>query len=256
VRDQVVVATKVGLKVGDGPNDRGAGRRHVLIECERSLRRLGTDWIDLYQLHAPDPDSPIEESLAALDDLVRAGKVRYVGLSSFPAWQTVEALWAADRLRLASAPVAEQPPYNLLDRRVENEVLPAARRFELAILPWSPLSGGLLTGKYGGGAALDPGFRYTRMLAGDNERSRPIAGALDTVACLCRVAVEAGLDLARLAMAWLLARPEVTAPVIGPRDPRQLASYLAALDVRLDRSTCEAIDVVVPPGTAVRRLTP
>jgi aryl-alcohol dehydrogenase-like predicted oxidoreductase len=254
-RDQVVLATKAGLAAGDGPNDRGAGRRHLIGECDRSLRRLGTDWIDLYQVHAPDPSTPIEESLRALDDLVRAGKVRYVGLSSFPAWQAVEALWAADRLRLASAPVAEQPPYNLLDRRAETDVLPMARRHELAILPWSPLSGGLLTGKYGDGRTPDPGHRYAAMLGGGDARGGPIAAALGTVQRLAEVAAGAGLTLPQLAMAWLRDRPEVTAPVIGPRDPAQLATYVAAREVRLDQATRDAVDAVVPPGTAVRRLT-
>jgi aryl-alcohol dehydrogenase-like predicted oxidoreductase len=224
-----------------------------MLECEASLRRLNTDYIDLYQFHRPDPFTPVEESLMAMDDLIRAGKVRYVGISTYPAWQTVEAMWAADRRSLASAPVCEQPPYNILERRIEREVVPVAQKYGIGLIPWSPLAGGLLTGKYADGQ-LPEGSRYSARLAEAGADAEALRRALDISGQLAGIATEAGLTLTQLALAWCMQQPGVTSPIIGPRDRAQLRENLAALDVKLDSSTLEAIDRVAPPGEAVHPL--
>jgi aryl-alcohol dehydrogenase-like predicted oxidoreductase len=161
-RNDIFLATKVHGKMGEGPNDLGNSRRHIIEQCEASLRRLGTDWIDLYQIHRPQPEIAIDETLRALDDLVRSGKVRYIGTTTFGAWQVVEALWASKELGLNRF-VSEQPPYNLLDRRVERELLPMARTYGLAIIPWSPIGGGLLSGKYRRGEQAPDDARFANV---------------------------------------------------------------------------------------------
>lgn len=246
-RDKVVLATKVHGAMGDDTNQRGNSRRHIILECEASLRRLGTDWIDLYQLHRPDPATPIEESLMALDDLVRAGKVRYVGFSTFPAWQTMEALAIADRRNLHSAPVCEQPPYSILERRIEIELIPLAIKHGIGIIPWSPLASGLLTGKYSDG--IPAGSRLASF-SGITERPE-FQAAVDAVRGLSKIASDAGITTTALALAWLIGRPGVTAPIIGPKDRRQLDENLAALDVTLDASVLVAIDEIAPPAKAI-----
>jgi len=251
IRDDVIVATKVHGQMGDGPNDRGSGRRHIRLQCEASLRRLQTDRIDLYQLHRPDESTPIAETLGALDDLVHAGKVMYVGVSTFPAWQTMEAIAGADARGLESRPVSDQPLYHLLDRRVEREVVPLAARYGLAILPWSPLASGILSGKYTDGA-IPVGSRLHRFgVTREDERFAP---TLAKVQELGKVAANAGITLLQLALGWLMAQPEVTSPIIGPRNREQLEANLSALDIELDTDTMAAIDTVVPPGGAVLRL--
>src|SRR5579884_641299 len=224
-RDEVVLATKVHGAMGEGPNDNGNSRRHVKMQCEASLRRLQTDWIDLYQLHRPDDQTPIEETLEALDELVREGKVNYVGVSTFPAWQTMEAIGHAERWRLRSRPVCEQPPYNLLDRRVERDVVPLALKHGLGIIPWSPLASGVLSGKYSGGT-IPEGSRLANY----------------------------GVGILPLALAWLMAQPGVTSPIIGPRDRQQLAANLAAVEVKVDDGVRAAIDEVSRPGRAILAL--
>lgn len=246
-RDQVVLATKVFGPMGDGPNERGNSRRHIIAECEASLRRLGTEWIDLYQLHRPDPATPIEESLLALDELVRAGKVRYVGFSTFPAWQTMEALAIADRRNLHSSPVCEQPPYNILERRVEADLVPLALKYGIGIIPWSPLASGLLTGKYSDGAPAGG-----RLTANKEFIASPaFAASVDCVRGLTKLAENAGLTTTALALAWLIQQPAVTAPIIGPKDRAQLADNLAALDATLDAELLAAIDELAPPRQAI-----
>ncbi|HYG56800.1 MAG TPA: aldo/keto reductase, partial [Symbiobacteriaceae bacterium] len=223
-RDQVVLATKVHGKMGDGPNDRGNNRFHILQQVDESLRRLQADHIDLYQIHRPDADTPVDETLRTLDDLVKAGKVRYFGLSTFPAWQIVEALWTSDRLGLERI-VSEQPPYHLLDRRVEAEVLPLARKFGVAILPWSPLAGGMLTGKYRAGAPMPEDSRGAHRWKEDEAWYQK---RLATVEKLVPLAEEMGVSLTQFALAWVMHQPGVTSPILGPRTTEQLADNLAA----------------------------
>lgn len=248
-RDDVVIATKVhGVMKDEETNSFGNSRRHIKAQCEASLRRLGTDYIDLYQLHRPDPATPIEESLSALDDLVRAGKVHYVGFSTFPSWQTMEAIAWASSHGLASAPISEQPPYNIFDRRVELEVIPLAQKHGLAILPWSPLASGILTAKYSGGQVAE-GTRLAalRFLA----ESPGFAAAVDKADQLAKLAGEAGLSATTLALAWLRQQPGVTAPIIGPRNRDQLAQNLACDGVVLDGELLAAIDDLAPARQAV-----
>ena len=247
-RDEVVLATKVhGAMSDDDSNARGNSRRHVKMQCEASLRRLGTDRIDLYQLHRADPDTPIDETLTALDDLVREGKVHYVGLSTFPAWQTVEAIAFAAQHAPAARPVCEQPPYNLLERTIEQELLPMAERYGVGIIPWSPLAFGILTGKYAGG--VPDGSRLAGQQAWQDKPE--FLASVEAAGRLGKVAEAAGLTLLQLSLAWLLAQPLVTAPIIGPKDRDQLAQNLTALDVTLDEDTLAAVDEIVPPGKAV-----
>ena len=210
----------------------------MIEACDASLRRLGTDWIDLYQLHRPQSDIPIDETLRALDDLVRAGKIRYIGTSMFPAWKLVEALWAAKEYGLNRF-VSEQPTYHLLDRTVEREVLPAAQSFGLAVLPWGPLCGGLLTGKYMRGNVDAEG----RWHGGKDNFERPITEpAFDFL--------EAHVAHAQVALAWNAAQPGVTAPIIGPRTLQQLVDNLGACDVGLDTDDFARIDAIAPPKSA------
>jgi aryl-alcohol dehydrogenase-like predicted oxidoreductase len=248
IRDEVVLATKVHGQMSDsGVNDRGNSRRHIKAQCDASLRRLGTDYIDLYQLHRADPTTPIEESLGALDDLIRAGKVHYVGVSTFPAWQTAATLAAAERHHLASAPVCEQPPYNLLDRQIERDILPMARHYNLAVIPWSPLASGILTGKYTSGVPSGARLANHPGLTDKPEFTR----AVETTEQLAKLAEQAGLTLVQLALAWLIEQPGVTAPIIGPKDREQLSANLAAADVTLTQDVREAIDGIVPPRGSV-----
>lgn len=246
-RDRVFLATKVhGRMADDNPNAWGNHRRHIIEQCELSLRRLRTDYIDLYQIHRPQPQVPIDETLRALDDLIRAGKVRYIGTSTFAAWQVVEALWASQTLGLNRF-VSEQPPYNMLDRRIERELLPCAQTYGIAIIPWSPLAGGLLTGKYNDAKGGPAGSRYEKGLP-DTRATRE---AFRVIQGVCKMARAKGTTPSALSLAWCLRRPGVTAPIIGPRSPEQLEDNLKALDVVLDDKDMARIDKLVPPGTHV-----
>lgn len=245
-RDHIVLATKFhGTMADDDPNMRGASRRHVIAACEASLTRLQTDYIDLYQIHRPRSDTAIDETLRALDDLIRQGKVRYIGTSTFAAWQFVEALWASERHGLNRF-VCEQPPYNLLDRRVERELMPMARTFGVATIPWSPLAGGLLTGKYRRGEEPPAGSRFAnthpavRRLY--NERT------FDVIDGLWPIARQRDVPLSQFALAWVLAQPGVTSPIIGPRTMAQLEDNLDAADIALQDEQLKAVDAVIPPG--------
>ncbi|HEX5421692.1 MAG TPA: aldo/keto reductase, partial [Gammaproteobacteria bacterium] len=213
-REHVVVATKAFFPQDQqDPNARGLSRRHLISACEASLKRLRTEWIDLYQLHRAQADIPIDETLRALDDLVRAGKIRYIGTSMFPAWKIVESLWAAKEFGLNRF-VAEQPAYNLLDRTAERELLPAARSFGLAVIPWGPLCGGLLTGKY----RRDDQSAEGRWQGGKDNFNRAVTPqAYDVIEALVDLANEKGCTPSQLALAWNAAQPGVTAPIIGPR---------------------------------------
>jgi aryl-alcohol dehydrogenase-like predicted oxidoreductase len=247
-RDEVVLATKVHGQMGKDPNERGNSRRWIVRECEASLRRLGTDRIDLYQIHRPDPTTEIDETLAALTDLVRAGKVLYVGSSTFPASEIVEAQWVAER-RGHVRFVCEQPPYSLLVRGIEADVLPTCQRYGMGVIPWSPLAGGWLSGKWRLGAedltsrrAQRLPDRYDLSMV-ENQRKLEAADAL------ARLADEAGMTLVHLAVAWVINHPAVTSAIIGPRTMDQLTSQLGAVDVTLEPDLLDRIDEVVPPGT-------
>jgi aryl-alcohol dehydrogenase-like predicted oxidoreductase len=254
-RDEVVLATKDHGGMGKGPNDRGNSRLWIMREVENSLRRLQTDHIDLYQIHRPDPDTDVEETPSALTDLVRQGKVRYFGSSTFPGWQIVEARWASERRGLERF-ICEQPPYSILVRWVEQDILPVAQRYRMGVIVWSPLAGGWLAGKYRRGE--DPpkdsrAVRYAqqgRSVASRYDLSRPgNQRKLDLVEELALVADKAGISLTHMAIAFTLAHPAVTSAIIGPRTPEQLQDLVAGADVRLDRDTLDAIDEIVVPGT-------
>jgi aryl-alcohol dehydrogenase-like predicted oxidoreductase len=256
-RDHVVLATKVHGAMGDDPNARGNSRRWIMREIEASLRRLGTDHVDLYQLHRPDPATDLEETLEAMTDLVRQGKVRAVGTSAFPPWQLVEAQWAAERRGL-TRPRCEQCSYSILMRVAERGVFPVARRYGVGVIVYSPLAGGWLTGKYRRDREPpeDSRMRRTRSMGGRFSArfdiSRPeTQRRFDLVEELQRIADKAGLALTHLAAAFTLAHPAVTAAIVGPRTMDQLEDLLAGADVRLDDDTLNAIDQVVAPGTLV-----
>ena len=247
-RDNVVLATKVHGTMGDDPNEQGNSRRWIMREVEASLRRLGTDWIDLYQIHRPDSFTAIEETLSALTDLVRAGKIRYFGSSTFPAHEIVEAQWASEKRGLERF-VSEQPPYSLLVRGIEEDVLPVCERYGIGVIPWSPLAGGWLSGRYRKNAEL-PSTHRAKMIAARYDMSLPANQAkLEAADRLAALAEEAGMSLVHMALAFVLEHPAVTAAIIGPRTLEQLETQLGAVEVRLDRQLLDRIDEIVPPGT-------
>ncbi|MAG57741.1 MAG: aldo/keto reductase [Planctomycetes bacterium] len=246
-RGRVVLATKAHFPMSEDPNDRGNSRRHLLRAVEASLQRLGTDWIDLYQIHRPDLDVPQDETLRALDDLVTSGKVRYVGCSTFPAWMVMEAIAISDRHGWARY-VTEQPPYHLLDRRIENELVPFAHRHGLGLLTWSPLAMGMLAGRYDRTGAPPEGSRVARLRGVYEERVTD--HALDAARRIAQVAEAHDLDPARLALTWVKNRPGVTAAIIGPRTLAHLELALSIIDAQLPNDIEEQLDAIVPPGTA------
>jgi aryl-alcohol dehydrogenase-like predicted oxidoreductase len=246
-RHQTIVATKVHYPVGPGPNDRGNSRRHIIQACEDSLRRLGTDYIDLYQTHRPDFGIPLDETLGALTDLVRQGKVRYIGSSTAPAWHVMEALMVS-QLRGLARFVTEQPPYNLLDRRIENELVPMCQRHGLGIIPWSPLAMGLLAGRYADAGNPPPGSRAARRGGIYAERVTP--RAIEVGNRFVALARGHGIDPAQLAILWIKDQPGITAPIIGPRTVTQLENLLPVLGMSLSDELRAACDALVPPGSA------
>jgi len=248
-RDQVVLATKFHAKMGDDPNMGGNSRRWAHQACDASLRRLGTDWIDIYQVHRPDPAVDHDETLGALSDLVHAGKVRYIGSSTFPSSAIVEAQWAAERRHLERY-VCEQPPYSIFVRGVEADVLPTCRRHRMGVIAWSPLNGGWLTGKYRRGQEPPAGSRGARNWAGRFDTPESLR-KLDLVEELLTVASDAGISLTHLAQAWVVRHPAVTSAIIGPRTMDHLTDLLAGQDVVLDDATLDRIDALVAPGTDV-----
>lgn len=252
-RDDVILATKFFAPMGSDPNRRGGSRRWILQEVEDSLRRLDTDYLDLYQIHRPDDVVDIDETLGALSDLVHQGKVRYLGHSTFPADYIVEAQWVSER-RGRERFVSEQPPYSILVRGIERAVLPACQRYGIGVIPWSPLAGGLLTGRYRKGQEPPEGSRLARGFGAqfENERQRRVhEQRLDAVEELLSVASDAGVSLTHLAHAFVLEHPAVTSAIIGPRTMEQLDDALAGAEVRLDEATLDAIDKVVRPGTDI-----
>ena len=247
-RDKVVLATKVHNRMGDGPNDRGDSRYHIVKACEDSLKRLQTDHIDLYQLHRPPMSNAQDETLRAFDDLVHAGKVLYIGSSTFPAWMLMEALAISEKQNLARY-VTEQPPYNLLDRRIENELVPLCQKYEIAILPWSPLAGGMLAGRYPPGAEIASDTRAAR--PGNPLRPRLSDLGRQVSARVGELAKERGLTSAQFAMLWTKDQPGITAPIIGPRSLEQLESFLPVMDTKLSDADRKLFDELVHPGTAI-----
>jgi aryl-alcohol dehydrogenase-like predicted oxidoreductase len=249
-RDDVILATKVHGTMGDDPNQAGNSRRWIVREVEASLKRLGTDWIDLYQIHRWDPWTDHEETLGALTDLVAQGKVRYLGSSTYPAAQIVKAQWVA-RERGLQRYVCEQPPYSLLARGIEADVLPTCQELGLATIVWSPLAGGWLSGRWRKGAD-DLTSRRAALVPRRYDLSIPANQAkLEAADALGRLADEAGLTLIDLALAFVLRHPGVTAAIIGPRTLEQLESQLGAADVHLDTALLDRIDEIVAPGTTV-----
>lgn len=249
-RARLILATKVhGRMADDDPNAFGNTRRHIIEQCEASLRRLRTDYLDLYQLHRPDSVIPIDEALRALDDLVRTGKVRYLGTSTFPAWRVIESLWVSKELGLNRV-VSEQPPYNLLDRSIERELVPMAQSYGLAILPWSPLAGGFLTGKYRRGEARPPESRFAAQKGDPRAERNFTAAAFDVRDVVVTLAREKGCAPSQLALAWCAQQPGVTCPIIGPRTLEQLEDNLRALRLTLTAEDRARLDAVAPPGGA------
>lgn len=249
-REKLVIATKVHGKMDDDdPNAAGNSRRHIVEQCEASLKRLGTDYVDLYQIHRPDSQVPIDETLRALDDLVRAGKVRYIGTSTYSAWQSVEALWASKELGLNRF-VSEQPPYSIADRRIERELLPMARTYGYGIIPWSPLAGGLLTGKYGRDKKAPEDARYADS-SRPNLAKRVTERLYDALAELEQLVADKGVSMSQFALAWAMHQPGVTSPIIGSRNMEQLQDNLKALDVEITDADRQRVDEIVPPGTNV-----
>ncbi|GAB3805858.1 aldo/keto reductase [Micromonospora zhanjiangensis] len=249
-RDDVFLATKFHGQVGDNPQHRGNSRRWIVRAVDNSLRRLRTDWIDLYQVHRPEPDTDIDETLGALTDLVHQGKIRYVGSSTFEPSAIVEGQWVAQR-RGRERVVSEQPPYSILARGVEREVLPVAQRYGLAVLPWSPLAGGWLSGRYYGGLDAPISRRADRFPARFDPTAAANAGKLAAVDELAALAEQAGLSLIHLAIAFVLEHPAVTSAIIGPRTLGHLESQLGAAKVTLPRDVLDRIDAIVPPGTTL-----
>ena len=249
-RARTVLATKVFFPLDQhDPNGRGLSRRHIVQACDASLQRLGTDWIDLYQLHRAQSDVPIDETLRALDDLIHAGKVRYIGTSMFAGWKIVEALWVAKELGLNRF-VCEQMAYNLLDRTAEREVIPAAQTFGVGLIPWAPLCGGLLTGKY----KRDDQSAEGRWHGGKDNFSRPATPAsFDVVEGLVALAQDKRCTPSQLALAWNASQPGITAPIIGPRTLDQLIDNLGATEVLVTAEDRARIDAFAPPMTATLR---
>jgi len=249
-RDRVILATKVHGKMGEGPNEWGNSRYHIMQACEDSLRRLQTDHIDLYQLHRPSLTIPQDETLRAFDDLVRQGKVRYIGCSTHPAWMVMEAIAISERMGIARY-ISEQPPYNLLDRRIENELVPLAQRYGLALLPWSPLAGGILAGRYTKGQAFPADSRAGRAGGTGLFADRVTAAAVEVAQKLAERAQERGMTVSQLALLWCKDQSGVTSPIIGPRTLAHLEDQLPVLEMTLteeDRAYC---DTLVHPGNAV-----
>jgi aryl-alcohol dehydrogenase-like predicted oxidoreductase len=248
-RSRVILATKVHGKMGDDPNSQGNSRRWIIAECENSLRRLGTDYVDLYQIHRPDESVDIDETLGALSDLVHAGKIRNFGSSTFPPEQIVEAQWVAEK-RGRERFVTEQPPYSMLVRGIERNMLPVAQAYGMGVIPWSPLAGGWLAGTFGEGKKNVS--RRSAMLPARYDLSIPANQVkLDAVTRLGALADEAGLSLIELSLAFVLEHPAISAAIIGPRTMEQLESQLSAPTVRLESSVLDQIDAIVPPGTNV-----
>ena len=249
-RNSTILATKVHGNMGRGPNESGNSRRHIIEQCEASLRRLQTDWIDLYQIHRPEPGIPIDETLRAMDDLIRSGKVRYIGTSTFAAWQVVESFWVSKELGLNRF-ICEQPPYHILDRRIERELIPMAQTYGMAVIPWSPLAGGMLTGKYTRGEEPPEDSRWASYANNPAQRRRMNDRIYDALEALEPIARAKGVTMSQFSLAWAAAQPGVTSPIIGPRTMEQFEDNLKAAEVTITDEDRKAVDAVVRPGTHV-----
>ena len=246
-RKDVLITSKVFMRTGPGPNDLGNTKHHIINSCEESLRRLKTDYIDIYFLHRTDFDIPQEESLAALDHLVKQGKVRYIACSTHPAWRVVEAIMISERYHYPKF-ICEQPPYNLLDRRIENEIIPMCRAYDLGIITWSPLAQGVLACRYKDPSSLPQGSRGTlKAVYAERITQRGIEISFE----LAQRAAAKGCTVVQLAIAWVLNQPGITSAIIGPRNLEQLEDLLPSIDLKLDESDLKFCDALVPPGTYV-----
>jgi len=254
-RESIVLATKVhGRMDNEDILAAGNNRRHIIQQCEASLKRLGTDYIDLYQIHRPNSNIPIDETLRALDDLIRAGKVRYIGASSFPAWRILESFWVAKELGLNRF-VSEQPPYHLLDRSIEREMIPMAQSYGLAILPWSPLARGFLSGKYKRGEPIPGdsrfGFDTGRGPAYERRLQKHFSDrAYDVLDAIVQLAKEKGCSPSQIALSWVVSKPGVTSTIIGPRTMEHLLDNIGALDVKLSDADHAQLDLMAEPELA------
>jgi aryl-alcohol dehydrogenase-like predicted oxidoreductase len=241
-REQIVLATKFNGRMGDGPNDAGGSRKHILQAVEASLRRLQTDYVDLYQMHAPDYETPLDETLRALDDLVRSGKVRYIGCSNYPAWLLTKGLWISDRLGLARFDCV-QPRYNLLFRHIEAELFPLVLDQGIGVISYNPLAGGMLTGRYQAGQALQEGTRFALQNAGPIYRARYWQEAtMQVVDQLKQGCAERNVSITQAAVAWVLAQPAITSAIVGASSAEQLDQSLPAVDLKLDDALLAACD--------------
>ncbi|SBW23893.1 aryl-alcohol dehydrogenase [Candidatus Protofrankia californiensis] len=249
-REDVVLATKFHGQIGDEPNHFGNSRRWIARAVEDSLRRLQTDWIDIYQVHRPEPDTDFDDTLGALSDLVHQGKIRYIGTSTYPPSEIVEGQWIAQR-RGRERVVSEQPPYSILARGVEREVLPVAQRYGLAVIPWGPLAGGWLSGAYRKGAVQPASSRAERQPERYDIADPANAAKLAAAEALATLAGEAGLSLIHLALAFVLEHPAVTSVIIGPRTREHLESQLGAEKIKLSGDVLDRIDEIVPPGVTL-----
>lgn len=249
LRHKIVLATKVHGRVGDLPNDGGGTRYHIIKACDDSLKRLQTDHIDLYQLHRPPMTHPQDETLRAFDDLIRAGKVRYIGCSTHPAWMVMEALSISEKYGLDRY-ISEQPPYNLLDRRIENELVPMCQKYDLAILPWSPLAMGILAGRYTQTSNYPENSR-ANLWDSSMVKARVTQRGIDVGKAVDKMAHERGLTASQLSLLWTKDQPAVTAPIIGPRTLGHLEDALVIADKKLDDADRPLFDELVHPGTAV-----
>ena len=259
-RHEVLIATKVdsgrrqvGFRLEDyrevlGPNEYGQSRLNVIRACEASLKRLQTDYIDLYQIHRPSPDIPVDETLGALNDLVRQGKVRYIGCSTHPAWMVMEAIMLSESKGWARY-VTEQPPYNLLDRRIENELIPMSQKWGLGLINWAPMGMGVLAGRYSSGTDYPEGSRAD--LRGGFYADRVTQRGVEVGRAFAALAADAGLSAAQLAVLWCKDQPGITAPLIGPRTLQHLEPLIPVLEMRLSDDLRAACDELVPPGSAV-----
>ncbi len=247
-RMHIVLATKVHFRMDDDdPNAQGNSRRHIIEQCEASLKRLQTDYIDLYQIHRPSAEVPIDETLRALDDLIQAGKVRYIGSSTFAAWQIMESLWVSKELGLNRF-ICEQPPYHLLDRRIERELVPMAQTYGLALIPWSPMAGGFLTGKYQRNQEHPSDARYTDT----NQKADLFSdAAYDLLETVIAIANEKGCTPSQLALAWCAQQPGITSPIVGIRTMEQLEQNLGAIEVKITDQDRTRIDETSFPGRVI-----
>lgn len=255
-RDRIVLATKVhGVMDDTNVLASGNNRRHIIEQCEQSLRRLQTDHIDLYQIHRPQSSVPIDETLRALDDLVRSGKVRYIGTSTFPAWEVMEALWASDKLNLNRF-VSEQPPYHLLDRGIERELVPLAQTYGITIIPWSPLARGFLTGRYQRGQDIPGDSRLSRDMQntgalGDRTKRHFSDRAFDLLDVITELANEKGCTVGQVALAWCARQPGITSPIIGPRTMEHFEDNLGSVNVTITDDDRARINAVSEPESAI-----